>query len=81
MIQLQSKENPLLEILNVCAWQVLELHRAGADLVAVDQYGMTALHHAARFGHKDIVKYLIDQGTTRSTTLLLQYSCHYCLCY
>ena len=33
-----------------------------ADLLATDQYGMTSLHHAARFGHKGIVKYLIDNG-------------------
>lgn len=33
-----------------------------ADLLATDQYGMTSLHHAARFGHKGIVKYLIENG-------------------
>ncbi|XP_069131451.1 diacylglycerol kinase zeta-like isoform X1 [Argopecten irradians] len=33
-----------------------------ANLLATDQYGMTALHHAARFGHKGIVKYLIDNA-------------------
>ena len=33
-----------------------------ANLLATDQYGMTTLHHAARFGHKAIVKYLIDNG-------------------
>ncbi|XP_061176607.1 diacylglycerol kinase zeta-like isoform X2 [Saccostrea echinata] len=33
-----------------------------ADLLATDQYGMTSLHHAARFGHKGIVKYLIDNA-------------------
>ena len=39
-----------------------ELHRKGASLTATDQHGMTALHQAARFGHKDIVKYLIENG-------------------
>ncbi|XP_078322914.1 diacylglycerol kinase zeta-like isoform X7 [Crassostrea virginica] len=33
-----------------------------ADLLATDQYGMTSLHHAARFGHKGIVKYLVDNA-------------------
>nr|XP_034334528.1 diacylglycerol kinase zeta isoform X9 [Crassostrea gigas] len=33
-----------------------------ADLLATDQYGMTSLHHAARFGHKGIVKYLIENA-------------------
>ncbi|XP_063403309.1 diacylglycerol kinase zeta-like isoform X7 [Mytilus trossulus] len=33
-----------------------------ANLLATDQYGMTALHHAARFGHKSIVKYLIENA-------------------
>ncbi|XP_021346789.1 diacylglycerol kinase zeta-like [Mizuhopecten yessoensis] len=33
-----------------------------ANLLATDRYGMTALHHAARFGHKGIVKYLIDNA-------------------
>ena len=39
-----------------------ELHRKGAYLMTVDQHGMNALHHAARFGHKDIVQYLIENG-------------------
>jgi len=40
-----------------------DLHESGsADLLCTDQYGMTALHHAARFGHKDIVTYLIQNG-------------------
>ena len=41
---------------------MVDLHQGGACLSSVDQYGMTCLHHAARFGHKDIVKYLVDQG-------------------
>ncbi|XP_022111888.1 diacylglycerol kinase zeta-like isoform X4 [Acanthaster planci] len=39
-----------------------ELHRKGAYLMTVDQHGMNALHHAARFGHKDIVQYLIENA-------------------
>ena len=39
-----------------------EAFNIGANLLATDQYGMTALHHGARFGHKDIVRFLIDNG-------------------
>eukprot|EP00057_Strongylocentrotus_purpuratus_P007050 XP_011661524.1 PREDICTED: diacylglycerol kinase iota [Strongylocentrotus purpuratus] len=39
-----------------------ELHRKGANLETMDQHGMTSLHHAARFGHKEIVQYLIEHG-------------------
>ncbi|XP_041452714.1 diacylglycerol kinase zeta-like isoform X1 [Lytechinus variegatus] len=39
-----------------------ELHRKGANLETTDQHGMTSLHHAARFGHKEIVQYLIEHG-------------------
>lgn len=42
--------------------KLVELHESGADLLCTDQYGMTALHHAARFGHKEIVKYLVRNG-------------------
>lgn len=40
----------------------MELHRKGACLEARDQHGMTVLHQAARFGHKEIVQYVIDNG-------------------
>lgn len=42
--------------------KLMDLHGTGADLLCTDQYGMTALHHASRFGHKEIVKYLIKHG-------------------
>ncbi|WAR07446.1 DGKZ-like protein [Mya arenaria] len=43
--------------------KLMELHETGrCDLLCTDQYGMTALHHAARFGHKEIVKYLIKNA-------------------
>ncbi|ELT95564.1 hypothetical protein CAPTEDRAFT_165134 [Capitella teleta] len=42
--------------------KVIEAHQNGVNLLSTDQYGMTALHHAARFGHKDVVKYLIEQA-------------------
>ncbi|XP_071846797.1 diacylglycerol kinase zeta-like isoform X4 [Apostichopus japonicus] len=41
----------------------MELHRKGACLEARDQHGMTVLHQAARFGHKEIVQYVIDNGS------------------
>ncbi|XP_014670018.1 PREDICTED: diacylglycerol kinase iota-like [Priapulus caudatus] len=37
-----------------------ELVRQGADVLQPDQYGMTALHHAARFGHKELVRWLLS---------------------
>ncbi|XP_076466864.1 diacylglycerol kinase zeta-like [Babylonia areolata] len=42
--------------------KLCESNHQGADLLVTDQYGMTALHHAARFGHKTIVKFLIDNA-------------------
>ncbi|XP_055887784.1 diacylglycerol kinase zeta-like isoform X1 [Biomphalaria glabrata] len=42
--------------------KIAELYHKGANLLATDQYGMTALHHAARFGHKGVVKFLIDNA-------------------
>ena len=42
--------------------QLMEVHHGGASLLATDQYGMTALHHAARFGHKEIVKFMLEMA-------------------
>ncbi|XP_025099384.1 diacylglycerol kinase zeta-like isoform X5 [Pomacea canaliculata] len=42
--------------------KLCEAYHKGADLLVTDQYGMTALHHAARFGHKNTVKFLIDNA-------------------
>ncbi|XP_046487755.2 eye-specific diacylglycerol kinase [Neodiprion pinetum] len=36
-----------------------DLHSKGYSLLSIDVNGQTALHHAARHGHKDIVRYLI----------------------
>ncbi|XP_015119187.1 eye-specific diacylglycerol kinase [Diachasma alloeum] len=36
-----------------------ELHERGYSLLSIDASGQTALHIAARHGHKDIVRYLI----------------------
>ncbi|XP_052239921.1 diacylglycerol kinase zeta-like isoform X3 [Dreissena polymorpha] len=43
--------------------KLMDLYNTGnVDLLCTDQYGMTALHHAARFGHKEIVKFLIKNA-------------------
>lgn len=39
-----------------------ELHQDGVDLLCTDDEGLSALHHAARFGHRDVVKYLLESG-------------------
>jgi diacylglycerol kinase (ATP) len=36
-----------------------ELHSMGYSLLSIDPTGQTALHVSARYGHKDIVKFLI----------------------
>ncbi|XP_034195377.1 retinal degeneration A isoform X1 [Osmia lignaria lignaria] len=36
-----------------------ELHERGYSLMCIDATGQTALHLASRYGHKDIVRYLI----------------------
>nr|XP_018903201.1 PREDICTED: eye-specific diacylglycerol kinase isoform X6 [Bemisia tabaci] len=36
-----------------------DLHSNGYSLFTIDTHGQTALHYAARYGHKDIIKYLI----------------------
>uniref|UniRef100_A0A8C9WP46 Diacylglycerol kinase n=1 Tax=Scleropages formosus TaxID=113540 RepID=A0A8C9WP46_SCLFO len=41
-----------------------ELHEQGEDLEVQDSCGQTLLHHAVDVGSKEIVKYLIDNGTT-----------------
>jgi ankyrin repeat protein len=36
----------------------------GADINAVDEYGLTSLHHAAQWGDKDIITLLLANGAT-----------------
>jgi diacylglycerol kinase (ATP) len=38
---------------------VQELHSQGYSLLTKDPAGQTMLHYASRYGHKDIVKYII----------------------
>ena len=39
-----------------------ELHREGYSLLSTDETGKTALHYGARFGHKQIVKFIIAEA-------------------
>ncbi|TRY74667.1 hypothetical protein TCAL_11921 [Tigriopus californicus] len=39
-----------------------ELHQEGYSLLSIDETGKTALHYGARFGNKEVVKYLIAQA-------------------
>ncbi|XP_041972617.1 eye-specific diacylglycerol kinase isoform X2 [Aricia agestis] len=43
---------------------VKDLHAAGYSLLSIDATGQTALHIAARYGHKEVVKYLIASAPT-----------------
>ena len=36
-----------------------ELHKEGYSLMSIDETGKTGLHYGARFGHKEIIKFLI----------------------
>ena len=39
--------------------QLKDLHNSGYSLLSIDPQGQTALHWAARHGHRDIIKYLL----------------------
>ena len=39
-----------------------ELFNQGYSMLSIDETGKTALHYGARFGHKDVVRFLIDQA-------------------
>lgn len=43
---------------------IKDLHERGYSLLSIDSSGQTALHIAARHGHKDIVRYLIACAPT-----------------
>ena len=36
-----------------------QLHAQGFSMLSIDAQGQTALHYAARYGHKDIIQFLI----------------------
>uniref|UniRef100_A0A1I8FD66 ANK_REP_REGION domain-containing protein n=1 Tax=Macrostomum lignano TaxID=282301 RepID=A0A1I8FD66_9PLAT len=69
--QLVRRRNSFLSAMNknlieACKRGSLDKMRSlrdeGADLCAADGAGMTCLHHATRFGYKDIVAYLIENA-------------------
>ena len=37
-------------------------YTSGYSLLSIDETGKTALHYGARFGHKEIVKFLIGNA-------------------
>lgn len=39
--------------------QLKDLHASGYSLLSIDAQGQTALHWAARHGHRDVIKYLL----------------------
>lgn len=41
-------------------FQLRDLHTQGYSLLSIDSTGQTALHYGSKYGHKDIVKYLIS---------------------
>ena len=40
-----------------------DLHQDGYSLMAIDETAKTALHYGARFGHKDVVKFLLKHAS------------------
>ncbi|CAM9237918.1 unnamed protein product, partial [Lampetra planeri] len=42
--------------------QLIDAHSRGADLLARDSEGRSALHHAAAGGHRDLVKHILETG-------------------
>ncbi|KAI5732750.1 hypothetical protein M8J76_003712 [Diaphorina citri] len=41
------------------AARLKDLHSQGYSLLSIDSVGQTALHYGSRYGHKDVVKYII----------------------
>uniref|UniRef100_A0A672J1F7 Diacylglycerol kinase n=1 Tax=Salarias fasciatus TaxID=181472 RepID=A0A672J1F7_SALFA len=44
-----------------------ELHRAGAELSVLDQSGCSLLHHAVNTGNKEMVRFILDNGSSTQT--------------
>ena len=58
--EIQSNGYSLLSMhCNTLLQQVKEIQSNGYSLLSIDGAGQSALHYAARLGHKDIVRYLI----------------------
>lgn len=47
-----------------------DLHLQGYSLMSIDSTGQTALHHGCRFGHKDIIRYLIAYAPSAIMNML-----------
>lgn len=47
-------------------FQLMELHQQAEDILLQDVAGCTLLHHAVEAGSKEILKYLIDNGGSRT---------------
>ncbi|XP_076249554.1 retinal degeneration A isoform X2 [Calliopsis andreniformis] len=57
---LEKASDGILKAAKIGDLQALkELHEKGYSLLSIDATGQTALHLASRYGHKDIVRYLI----------------------
>ncbi|OAD52615.1 Eye-specific diacylglycerol kinase [Eufriesea mexicana] len=57
---LEKASDGILKAAKIGDLQALkELHEKGYSLLSIDSSGQTALHMASRYGHKDIVRYLI----------------------
>uniref|UniRef100_A0A672IX47 Diacylglycerol kinase n=1 Tax=Salarias fasciatus TaxID=181472 RepID=A0A672IX47_SALFA len=50
--------------------KLLELHRAGAELSVLDQSGCSLLHHAVNTGNKEMVRFILDNGSSTGETVL-----------
>ena len=44
--------------------------QAGYSLLTIDETGKTALHYGARFGHKEILRFLISKAPERALDMI-----------
>ncbi len=59
-----SEGIPFMELASLTSpTQVKEHHGKGAKLTATDSNGWTPLHHAARLEKKEVVQYIVENGT------------------
>lgn len=57
---LEKTSDGILKAAKIGDLQALkELHEKGYSLLSIDSTGQTALHLASRYGHKNIIRYLI----------------------
>lgn len=60
VVTLKNDCNILLFLFFLLYFQLKDLHSQGYSLFSIDSSGQTALHYGARYGHKEIVRYLIS---------------------